>query len=406
MEPTLISSRPSFPATTWSPPGFWTGKGAGDSFPGMKRYPAFDPPEYVNWTPDPLLVRTYRDRIEADEDRAAIVARLPPPLLLGIYRELLRNRLLDIGLKRWVRQGVISKAWLGTGEEAVTVGSVFALDRDRDVVYPMIRNAGACFLMGMPLADLFRGYLATPDAPSRGRDLHVGDLAHRVIQPVSQMGHNGPVMAGVGLAFRNRREKGVALTWMGDGATRTGACHEGVNLAAVQDLPVVFILQDNQVALGTRVNHHTAGDLEKWGKMYGIPTLSADGNHVLDVYAASKLAIDRCREGKGPVVVYVRTFRMGGHATHDEGEARATFPEELFRSWGKRDPVGLYEVWLSQEGFAKHTLEEVEAEVTEEVDAAADEALASRNREHDPAHALYEGFSQGPVLSGLESRPI
>jgi TPP-dependent pyruvate/acetoin dehydrogenase alpha subunit len=372
----------------------------------MKRYPAFDPPEYVNWEPDPLLVRTFRDRIETHQERAALVRELEAPRLLDIYRHLLRNRLLDIGLKRWVRQGVISKAWLGTGEEAVTVGSVYALDRSRDVTCPMIRNAAACFMMGMPMADLFRGYLATPDGPSGGRDLHVGDLAHRVIQPVSQMGANVPVMAGVALAFRNREESGVAMTWIGDGATKTGACHEGLNLAAVQNLPVVFVLQDNQVALGTRADRHGSGSLEKWGRMYGIPTWSADGNNVLDVYAASALAVARCREGGGPALVYVRTFRMGGHATHDEGEARATFPGELFQSWGKRDPVALYEIWLSQEGFAKGVLERTEEEVIEEVERAAEEALASREHPHESARALYDGFSTGPVLTGLESRPI
>lgn len=372
----------------------------------MRRFAAYDPPEYLEWSPDPLLVRTYRDRIEADDERAPLVAELPPPRLLGLYRDLLRNRLLDIGLKRWVRQGVISKAWLGTGEEAVTVGSVAALDRDRDVVYPMIRNAAACFMMGMPLADLFRAYLAAPDSPSRGRDLHAGDLAHRVIQPVSQMGTNVPVSAGVALAFRNRDEGAVAMTWVGDGATKSGATHEGMNLAAVQDLPVVFVLQDNQVALGTRSARHGAGDLEAWGRMYGIPTWSADGNNVLDVYAASRLAAARCREGRGPAMVFVRTFRMGGHATHDEGEARATFPEELFRSWGRRDPVGLYEVWLSQEGFARGVLEQVEEEVTAEVEAAAEEALASRDAPHDPEDAGYPEFSVDGVLAGLHARPV
>lgn len=372
----------------------------------MRRYPAFDPPEYVDWTPDPLLVRTFRDRIETDTERSGLVARLEPPRLLEIYRELLRNRLLDIGLKRWVRQGVISKAWLGTGEEAVTVGSVYALDPDRDVVYPMIRNAAACLMMGMPPAALFRAYLATPDAPSGGRDLHAGDLAHRVIQPVSQMGTNVPVSAGVALAFRKRGESAVAMTWIGDGATKTGACHEGLNFAAVSNLPVVFILQDNQVALGTRSSRHGAGSLEAWGRMYGIPTWTADGNNVLDVYAASALAAARCREGEGPAMVVARTFRMGGHATHDEGEARATFPEELFRAWGERDPIGLYEVWLSQEGFATGALEAVEEEVTREIDSAADEALTSRGRPHPPEAALYEGVSTGPVLTGLRSRPV
>ena len=142
----------------------------------MKRYPAFDPPEYLEWTPDPALVDDFDDTLASDPDRAAVVNALSEDDLLSIYRDLLRTRLHDIGLKRWVRTGVISKAWLGTGEEAVTVGNVRAIDPTRDVVSPMIRNAGALHMMGMPLSDMFRGYLATSDSPSEGRDLHIGDM--------------------------------------------------------------------------------------------------------------------------------------------------------------------------------------------------------------------------------------
>ncbi len=372
----------------------------------MHRYPAYDPPEYLDWSPDPSLMQLFRDRIQTAPDRLAIVEELDEPALLDLYRNLLRTRLLDIGLKRWVRQGVISKAWLGTGEEAVTVGSVAALDPETDVVSPMIRNAGACHMMGMELADLFRGYLATSDSPTGGRDLHVGDLSLRVIQPISHMGTNVPVMAGVALAFRIRGEPGVALTWIGDGATKSGECHEGLNFAAVQSLPVVFVLQDNRVALGTRAEQHGAGDLARWGDMYGIPTLLADGNHVLDMYAATRLGARLAREGSGPALIVARTFRMGGHATHDEREARATFAPELFAEWGKKDPVAMYESWLLGRGSDEATLLGIETEVTEEVEAAADEALESRDLTPDPEFALYPGISEGPVLHGLHTRPI
>src|SRR5262245_8161420 len=117
----------------------------------MRRFAAFDPPEYVSWAPDPALMRAFRTTIEADSERAGVVARLPADTKLVLYAGLLRARLLDIQLKRWVRAGVISKAWLGTGEEAVTVGPVHALARGRDVAAPMIRNAAACAQMGMPL---------------------------------------------------------------------------------------------------------------------------------------------------------------------------------------------------------------------------------------------------------------
>ncbi len=372
----------------------------------MKRYPAFDPPEYLEWSSDPDRVRAYRARVHDDPDRAWVVEALDDEALLDLYRDLLRTRLHDIGLKRWVRTGVISKAWLGTGEEAVTVGSVAALDRERDVVSPMIRNAGALHMMGMPLSDMFRGYLATSDSPSEGRDLHIGDAARGILQPISHMGTSVTIVTGVALAFRNAGQDRVAMTWVGDGATRTAACHEGLNLAAVQDLPVVFVLQNNQVALGTRTDQHSVGDLARWPDVYGIPSWSCDGNNLLDVYAATRLAVNRCRGGEGPAMVVADTFRMGGHATHDEREARETFPTELFHAWGQRDPVGQYEAYLLDRGVDGQALAAVEREVTEEMDAAADDALASRDRVPAPEQALYEGFSEGDPLVGVRNRPI
>ncbi len=372
----------------------------------MKRYPAFDPPEYVSWTPDPELVAAYRRCIESDAARAGEVSALDDDALLGLYRDLLRTRLHDIGLKRWVRTGVISKAWLGTGEEAVTVGTVAALDRARDVVIPMIRNAGALHMMGMPLPDLFRGYLATADSPTGGRDLHIGARDLGVIQPISHMGTSVTVVAGIALSFRNRGESRVAMTWVGDGATRTAACHEGMNLAAVQDVPAVFVIQNNQVALGTRLDQHTVGDLRRWPETYGIPSWSCDGNNVLDVYAATRLAVAQCRSGEGPAAVVAETFRMGGHATHDEREARETFPPGLFEAWGRRDPIGLYEAHLAERGVPAARLAGIEEEVTVEMQRAADAALASRDRVPEPETALYEGFSEGRVLVGLDRRPL
>ena len=370
----------------------------------LKRYPAFDPPEYRNWTPDPSLVRQYRRRIEEDSRRHTEVQGLGTDRLLHLYRDLLLTRLQDIGLKRWVRQGVISKAWLGVGEEAVTVGCVAALDRTRDVVIPMIRNAGACHMMGLPLEYGFTSYLATASAPSGGRDFHYGDVDRGVIQPVSHMGPSVPVAAGAALAFKNRGEDRVALTWTGDGATRTAACHEGLVFASRLAVPAIIVIQNNQVALGTRLDQHGAGRVEDIPAAHGVACVACDGNNVLDVYAATVLARETCVRGDGPAVVVAETFRMGGHATHDEREARETFAAELFEHWGRRDPVGLFEAYLMDEGVPSATLAEVEAEAPSAVEGAAERALASREERPPPEHALYEGISEGGVLHGLASR--
>lgn len=345
----------------------------------MKRFPAFDPPEYLSWQPDPALVRAFRQTIASQPERTALVASLPRDGHRALYAGLVRTRLHDVTLKRWVRTGVISKAWLGTGEEATTVGPVHALERDRDIVAPMIRNAGAVTEMGMPIAQALRAYLATADSPSGGRDLHVGDLGAGVLQPISHVGDVVPVVAGIALTFKMRREPRVALTWVGDGSTKTAAAHEGTNFAAVQRLPAIFIVQNNQVALGTRLEqHHLAGTFKDWAASYGVWGLEFDGNNVLDAWAATKLAADRCRGGQGPALLVAETFRMGGHATHDEREARETFPAKLFAEWGKRDPIGLYEEYLKEDGWTERELAEVEAEVTAEVERAEQEALASR----------------------------
>ena len=355
----------------------------------MKRFPAFDPPEYVDWKPDPALVRAYRATIETNPERARIVAALTADSKLQLYRGLLRARLHDIELKRWVRTGVISKAWLGTGEEATTVGPVQALERGIDMVVPMIRNAAACCEMGMPIADMLRAYLATADSPSRGRDLHVGSFPHGVLQPISHVGDMVPVVAGLALTFKIKREPRVALTWVGDGSAKTAAAHEGTNFAAVQRVPAIFIIENNQVALGTRLEqHHLPADFRDWPASYGVWGASFDGNNVLDAYAATRIAAARCREGNGPALLIAETFRMGGHATHDEREARETFPAELFTRWGRRDPVGLYEEYLKEEGTAERALREIETDITEQVERAAAQALASREKMPDGATAL------------------
>jgi len=355
----------------------------------VKRYPAFEPPEYAAWTADPALVRGFGETITAQPERQAIVARLSRDELLSLYSRLVRARQHDIALARWVRQGVISKAWLGTGEEAATVGPVFALDPAVDFVAPMIRNAAACCDMGMPLADMLRAYLATADSPSGGHDLHAGSQAHHVLQPVSPVGVMVPVSAGLALAGRITGTPRVVMNWIGDGSAKSGASHEGLNFAAVQRLPVVYILQNNQVALGTRLEqHHARGDFADWPEAYGMAGWSFDGNNVLDAYAAAALAVERCRRGEGPVLLLADTFRMGGHATHDEREARATFPAELFEYWGKRDPIGLYEEYLKGTGVTEAELADVEAAATAMVETAAEAALESRHHLPEPESAL------------------
>jgi pyruvate dehydrogenase E1 component alpha subunit/2-oxoisovalerate dehydrogenase E1 component alpha subunit len=385
----------------------------------MIRYSAFDPPEYLDWRPDPQVVEEYLAAIDRAPERRSVARALLPRQCLAIYEGLLRNRLHDVALKRWVKQGVISKAWLGTGEEATTIGPVHALnrgssdDKATDFVAPMIRNAGACHEMGMSVADMLRGYLGTADSPTRGRDLHIGDFQRGVLAPVSQVGDVMAVAAGVALTFKMRHEPRVALTWIGDGSTKAGVFHEAMNFAAVQHLPLIVIIQNNQVALGTRLDQHHRSSFSDWPEAYGVDGWTFDGNNVLDAYASARLAADGCREGNGPFLLIAETFRMGGHATHDEREARATFPPDLFGYWGKRDPIGLFETYLIEGTLDLETgkrlrrsskmrernadiLRESEERVIKEIDRAAEEALeSSRNRMPVPESAAEGVYADG-----------
>src|SRR5690606_4106763 len=149
------------------------------------------------------------------------------------------------------------------------------------------------------------------------------------------------------------------------------------------------------VALGTRLDQHGAGDFRAWPKMYGMAGAEADGNNVLDVYAATKLAADRARSGGGPTLMIVETFRMGGHATHDEAEARRTFPPELFAEWGRRDPIALYEEYLVDRGIPRETLVAAEEAVTEEVERAEEAALESRKERMPRGESAVTGVYSG-----------
>ena len=280
----------------------------------MKRSAAFDPPEYQNWQPDAEVMESYRRRIEHPEV-AASVASLGPGGLEALYRGLLRARLHDIALKRWVRTGVITKAWLGCGEEAVTVAACHALE-DGDVVGPMIRNAAATFERGIPIEESFRSYLATGDGITKGRDLHFGDLDHGVVAPISHVGDLVPVCAGFALSFQLQKKRNVALTWVGDGSTRTGAVHEGLSLASSRSLPLIVVVEDNEVALGTPRDERLSASLVNMAAAYDAVGIECEGNHILDVHSAVTRARAICLQG-------------GGACDH---------PGPYFSVWWSRDP--------------------------------------------------------------------
>jgi TPP-dependent pyruvate/acetoin dehydrogenase alpha subunit len=265
-----------------------------------------------------------------------------------VYYYLRLNRRVDEQLTSLYRQGkVVGGVYSGLGQEAISVGTAYALEK-QDLVGPVIRNVGALLIRGYRPRDLFLQYMARKDGPTGGRDAntHFGDVARGVIAPISMLGETVPLMAGIALAAKLCKEKRVAVTYVGDGATSTGPCHEGMNFAAVLKLPLLIIAENNGWAYSTPIRKQMAiRDIAERGKAYGIPATIVDGNDVLQVYEAARKAAEQARGGAGPVLIECKTMRMKGHAEHDDARY---VPEEEFEKWRKKDPILRYEKYLVQ----------------------------------------------------------
>jgi len=277
-----------------------------------------------------------------------VPARLTRHQLQDLYYYLRLNRRVDEQLVHLYRQGkVVGGVYSSLGQEAISVGAAYALE-PQDVIGPMIRNVGAMLVRGYRPRDVFLQYLARQDGPTGGRDAntHFGALALGVIAPISMLGELVPVLAGVALAAKLRQEKRVALTYVGDGATSTGQFHEGLNFAAVEKLPLIVIVENNGWAYSTPVEKQMAiRDIAERARGYGIPATIVDGNDVLKVYAATRVAADRARRGEGPTFIEAKTMRMKGHAEHDDARY---MPKELLEAWRKKDPILRFEKYLAR----------------------------------------------------------
>src|SRR5687767_9412515 len=241
-------------------------------------------------------------------------AQLSSAQQLELYYWMRLTRSLEERLVNLYRQTkVVGGLFRSLGQEADAVGSAYALDRSKgDILSPLIRNLGSMLVQGALPVEILRQYMAKGDSPTRGRELniHYGDLIRGFIGQISQLGDMVPVMAGVTLSFKMRKENRVGLVYVGDGATSTGAFHEGINFAAVQRCPLVVIVENNGYAYSTPLSKQTAAkELRDKATGYGIASEQADGNDVLAVYDVTKEAVDRARRGDGAALIEVVTYR-------------------------------------------------------------------------------------------------
>jgi pyruvate dehydrogenase E1 component alpha subunit/2-oxoisovalerate dehydrogenase E1 component alpha subunit len=297
---------------------------------------------------------------------------------LRLYHFMQLTRMVEARLGNLYRQGkVVGGLYSSLGQEATAVGSAYAL-APGDFMGPLIRNLGSMLVRGVEPREVMTQYMARGTSPTGGKDgnTHFGDLERGLVAPISMLGALIPVMAGVALAGRMQGKDLVALTYIGDGGTSTGDFHEGLNLAAVLDLPLVVVAEHNGYAYSTPVaKQMRIPHLASRAAAFGIPGVIVDGNDVLAVYEATRKAVERARRGAGPTLIEAKTFRMKGHAEHDDA---GYVPAELFEAWRKKDPIDRFERHLLDEDVAsRDELDAVVAAIDRQLDDEVDFALAA-----------------------------
>src|ERR671918_1110749 len=278
--------------------------------------------------------------------------------LLAIYRHMLITRGIEDRGHILYKQGKIPGSfYTGRGNEAAAVGVATAMGPE-DVGTPLHRDMGVHITRGVEPWRIFAQYMGRQDGPTHGRDgnVHMADSQLGLIAMVSHLPAMLPVAVGCALAFRIRDEARVAVCWFGEGASARGDTHEGMNLAGVRRLPVVFVCDNNQWAYSTPTHlEYACEQLADRAKAYGFDGVVVDGTDVLAVYREARRALEKAREGAGPTLIECLTLRMEGHAVHDDA---FYVPKDMFEEWAKRDPIERFRSWLREN--AEFTDEEEE----------------------------------------------
>lgn len=297
--------------------------------------------------------------------------------LIDIYKALLKPRMIEEKMLILLRQGRISKWFSGIGQEAVSVGSVLALKKD-EYILPMHRNLGVFTSRDIDLGQLFCQFQGKMTGFTKGRDrsFHFGSNEHHIVGMISHLGPQLSVAGGIGLADVLDRREAVTLVFSGDGGASEGDFHEALNTAAVWNLPVIFMIENNGYGLSTPSNEQFKFKhfIDK-GPAYGMDTLQVDGNNILEVYSAVSQAAERIRKNPHPILIEALTFRMRGH---EEASGTKYVPAELMEKWAKKDPIENYETYLLDEKVLnKKKVEEIKAAFKAEIEDGLERAYAT-----------------------------
>jgi 2-oxoisovalerate dehydrogenase E1 component len=265
--------------------------------------------------------------------------------LIHLYKNLLWPRLIEEKMLLLLRQGKISKWFSGIGQEAISVGATMALQQD-EWIMPLHRNLGVFTSRNMPLHKLFRQWQGAQDGYSKGRErsFHFGSKEHHICGMISHLGPQLAIADGVALAYKLKQENKVSLAFTGEGGSSEGDFHEALNVAAVWDLPVIFIIENNGYGLSTPVSEqYRCAQLADRAKGYGMESVVIDGNNILTIYDTVKGVREYCIKNQKPYLIECMTFRMRGH---EEASGTKYVPKELFDQWSIKDPIKNYETFL------------------------------------------------------------
>lgn len=310
---------------------------------------------------------------------------LSEEILIDLYKKLLYPRMIEEKMLLLLRQGKISKWFSGIGQEAISVGVTYAL-QPNEWIMPLHRNLGVFTGRNMPLHKLIAQWQGAEDGYSKGRErsFHFGNKEHYICGMISHLGPQLAVADGVALAAKLKKEEKVSVAFTGDGGTSEGDFHEALNVAAVWDLPVIFIIENNGYALSTPVNEqYRCKNLVDKAKGYGIEGVQIDGNNILTVYETIKGIRDYCIQNQKPFLIECMTFRMRGH---EEASGVKYVPKEMFAEWIEKDPIKNYERFLLEEKIVDNlTL----AHIRDELKETIEEELKASPLSHKEESGIY-----------------
>jgi len=318
--------------------------------------------------------------------------KLSPEQLLEMFYWLKLIRAFDLRLSTLVKQGKVrSGVYTGIGQEAIIVGTCYGLRKD-DYICPLHRDLGSFLMKGVEARVMMSQMFAKTTGLSKGRDsaLHSGVPELGIFGNTSMLGANLPVAAGIALSYKMEKRDDVVIAYFGEGASNVGDFHEALNFAGVQQLPVVFICENNQYAYSVPIEKSMAiDDVADRARGYGFDGVAINGNDVLAVYQATQGALARAREGDGPTLIECKTYRWHGHSEHDKAFYRS---DEELAMWKSRDPIPTFTTYLR----TRHILDDdqakaIEARVEHTIDDAVEFAMSAPDP--DPAEAVTDLYA-------------